>query len=101
MRRMDRVCPGSACGVTLLPGLTNGYRFVVDRLDAFEAALTDIQTSVTDQRAHRRLPRHATHEREDCPMTELTQPRARRRRKKPTRPKRRTHATRTRLPSNC
>ena len=45
MRRMDRVCPGSACGVTLLPGLTNGYRSVLDRLDSMEQQLQELRAS--------------------------------------------------------
>ena len=43
-RSMEQQCPGAGCGVILVPGLTNGYRAIVDRLARFEGRLDTIET---------------------------------------------------------
>ena len=50
VKRVAMASPGLADGIVLVPGLTNGYRFIVDRIDAQDARFDRIERELGEIR---------------------------------------------------
>lgn len=51
IKRLAQTNPELADGITLMPGLTNGYRFIVDRIDAQDGRFDRIEAELVAIRA--------------------------------------------------